>query len=407
MERQHLLIDTTGPKRDDQGRIVYRHATEIPYPTGAMLWQQRINELKILGADSSYQVVVIPTNNLTKNISRSKEHPFSGKNPVAVARIKSFPDNEDLVGIESEVPGVKHAIIVSSPQNYVDLFHIMQAASHYKESLGTEHITLFAPFLATTRQDKNCDSKTGEYKPVSINVHATIAALSTYIDSFMVIEPHSFATQTAAAEIGKPLLPITPWKYLMDIVLGKEISIKGKSVVLTRDNTVAVRPDKGRNIAASRMSNNYGLEHVSFDKKRLSPTETELSLSLEDQQTVKGKICAVYDDEFNTNETLGGIAVRLEEYGALGLIAVGVHGKFTGNWQDHVENPEIKKIFVTDSRQPIGNIEPYINSGKIETVSLQGLIYQILEADAKGINFWTDPNFSHMVLQTNGQDENC
>jgi phosphoribosylpyrophosphate synthetase len=407
MERSQPYIDTIGPEKDDQGRIVYGHAVEIPRAYGAFLWQTRINELKLIGAENSHQIVILPTGSLTDSIAASDEYPFViGKNPVAVARVSRFPDNEDLEEVENEVPAVRHTTIIASPRNYPDLYHIMQVAAHYKEVLGTKHVTLFTPYLTTTRQDKNCDSKTNEYRPVSINNRTTIASLATYVDSFIVIEPHSFAAQTAAAELGKPLLPITPWRYLMDYALGKEVRVGRKSIILTPENTINVRPDKGRNIAATRIAANYKIDHVSFDKLRLSPTEiAKLSLSAEDQEKVKGKICAVYDDEFNTFGTLGKIAAKLHEYGAFAVVAVGDHAKLTGNWRSNLRY--VNQVYITDSREPIGNIKRYIKSGKFVTIPLKNLVGQILDADEKGTNFWTDPNYNHMVLQTNGQDEDC
>lgn len=95
---------------------------------------------------------------------------------------------------------------------------------------------------------------------------------------------------------------------------------------------------------------------------------------------------------------VAGIGKKLISYGAEGLVVVGVHGKFVGKWEENINDPSIKKIFVTDSREPIGNIPPYVKSGKIEILSLQGLIYQILEADKRGVNFWEDPEYQHLIL---------
>jgi len=65
----------------------------------------------------------------------------------------------------------------------------------------------------------------------------------------------------------------------------------------------------------------------------------------------------------------------------------------------------IKKIFVSDSRTAIGDIQPNIDCGKIEILPLGGLISGILQADANGVNFWLDPNWAGSVLQTNGLDK--
>lgn len=397
-------IDPTGPKRDKLGRYVFDHAAEVPYLTGAFFWQQRINELKMLGAQASHQVVVIPTTDLTEKIS-NLVHPSSDKNPVAIAKFKAFPNYEDLLYMENEAIDVKHITIISSPTNYSDLFHILQVASHYKESLGTKYVTLLASTLPTTRQDKNSDTK-GKYRPISVNIHSTIAALSTSVDSFMVFEPHSFAAQTSAIDLNRPFLPISPWKYLLDKVTKKGISIDNKKYAFTKENTLIVRPDQGRNIAASRIAKNCLFDHVSFDKKRVDPTKTILlPLSDKDQKRVKGKICLVYDDVLATCGTVGDIADKLNEYGTLGLVIIGVHGEFTEKWEKHISNPMIKKIYVTDSRNSIGDIQPYIDSGKIEVISIDKNISEILKADSDRVNFWINPKYKHLVLQSNGQDE--
>lgn len=398
-------IDTTRPIIDKLKRKVFNHATEIPYSTGAHFWQQRVNELNILGAYASHQLVVIPTNDLTEKISHSNMYPFSDKNPVAIAKFNLFPNTEDLLEMENEAIGAKHITIVSAPTNYADLFHIMQVASHYKESLGTKYVTLLVSTLPTTRQDKNSDTK-GKYRPISINIHPTITALSTYIDSFIVFEPHSFAAQTTAIDLNRPFLPITPWKYLLDKAIRKGISIDNKKIAFTKENMLVIRPDMGRNIAASRIANDRSFDHVSFDKERVSPTETRLlPLSKEDQKRIKGKICLVYDDVLATCGTIGKIADKLAEYGALGLIIIGVHGEFTEEWEKHISNPMIKKIYVSDSRKSIGDIQPYIDSGKIEIISIEKNISEILKADFSRINFWIKPKYKHLVLQSNGQDE--
>jgi len=400
-------IDTNGPKIDNLGRIIYDHAQEIPYSEGASRWQERINQIELTGGNSSHQVVVIPTNDLTEKLSHLDSYPFADKYPVAIAKVGKFPDTEDLDRVENEVPGVKHITIIASPTTYADLFHIAQTADHYKEVLNTNHVTLFVPYLMTTRQDKNINSRTGEYEPVSINIHSTINALSGSIDSFIVMEPHSFATQTEAAKRNRALFPVTPWRFLMNEATRRTVKIDGKKFWFTKENTLNVRPDIGRNIAATRSADYYGLEHISFDKKRISPTKTDLSLSVEDQKRVKDMMCVVYDDELETCGTIGTMAEKLTEYQAMGLVIVAVHGKFTGEWKKNIASPMIRKIFISDSFKPIGNIEPYIKSGKIEVISLTKNIKEIIEADLKGVNFWLDPNYSHMVLQTNGQDEKC
>jgi len=258
-----------------------------------------------------------------------KSFPFSGKFPVATTTVSDYPDGEDIVYLENERK-VKHVIIIASPVTYKDLAHIEEVACHYKNDLGANYITLFTTYLMGTRQDKNINSN-GKSNP--INIDAIVTSL-TYVDSFMVIEPNSDVTREVAAKVNKPLFPITPWKYVIDKVFASMSFDDPK-------NLLVVRPDIGRNIPSVRIAETYKLDCISFDKKRLSPVKTVPSLSPEDEKKVKDKMCSLYDDEFNTLETVGEIAKKLKEYGSTGLIVAGVHGKFTGDWEKYVKDPII------------------------------------------------------------------
>lgn len=391
-------VDITDPSVDQEGRKTFSHAVEVPYELSAYLWDRRSKELSRLGRNN-YQIVVLEDNDVTQKIVRFQEEPFKHVFPIATVKETTFPDGEDMITIKNEAPQAKHIIIIASATTYKDILHIQEVAVHFKEDLNAEYVTLMAPYFMSGRSDKNCNEDES-YRATPRNIKANIAALS-YVDSFMIEEPHSFATQSAAADLEKPLFPISPWMFLTESVIGREIEIDNHKFVISNENSIQVRPDIGRNLAASRSAKHFGLDHVSFDKKRLSPLITELTLPVAERPKVKGKMCILYDDELSTNKTVGEIAIQLEEYGATGLIVIGVHAKFTGEWEDRIKNPFIKKVFITDSRVPIGNISHYIESGKIEVISLKTDIAQLLSADIEGINFWLNEKFNHLVLQTN------
>jgi len=281
---------------------------------------------------------------------------------------------------------------------------IQRVAWHFSNVLRAQYITAILPFFPGTRQDKNV-SPEGNYMPSPINIAADTESM-TRVNSFMAIEPHSFATETAASTIEKPLLPTTPWQFLMNQVLNHPMKISNsETVILTPENTIEVRPDQGRNIAAIRAAKHYNLKSASFIKKRLDPKTVILEMNATDRKRVMNKECIVYDDEFATAGTLAKIATKLKEYGAKGLTVVGVHGKFIGDWENNIKGSFIRKVFISDSRSPIGNIKTYVKSGKIEVLSLENYIADLIEADLKGINFWKDDSYKHLVLQSNCKSE--
>jgi phosphoribosylpyrophosphate synthetase len=401
---KYRFANGSSPDITPEGRMVVAHAVEVPYAKAALLWDERNEKIKEIRSD--YQVAVLHHgSDVESQILNSNNPIFSRKHPVNSFDRKVFPGGEDLLFARNESPLAKHIYLIADPLDKGDIMDIQRVAWYYRNILQAQHVTAVLSFISG-RQDKNVNSE-GNYVPSMINITADIEAMGS-VDSFMGSENHSFATQTAAYIIGKPFFPFTPWKYSVEQVLNKNIEIDNENVMLTPQNTVLVRPDKGRNIAATRTANYYGFESISFNKKRISAKKVLLYLdSPEEIEKIKGKICICYDDELSTNHTVNEVAKKLEEYGARGLVVIGIHGKFTADWKENIGNPFIKKVFTTDSRPPIGDIRPYIDSGKIEIIPSEDLIAEIIEADIKGINFWNDPNYCHMVLQTNGESERC
>lgn len=399
------FVNHSAPTLRADGTTLIDHATEISYTWASKLWNARIKRLEKIKDD--YQVVVLPPHpgDVAEKIIDSKLPVFSAKYPLATCVREQFPGNEeDRLHIVNEAPLAKHIYLIASPTTKADVLDIQRVAWHYSNVLRAEYITAILPFFPGTRQDKNVDPN-GEYMPSPINIAADIESL-TRVNSFMAIEAHSFATETAASTIEKPLLPTTPWKFLIGKILNTPIKIsKSKTITLTVENTVEVRPDQGRNIAALRAAKYYQLESASFIKKRLDPKTVTLEMKASDRRKVLDKECIVYDDEFATASTLAKIATKLNEYGAKGLTVVGVHGKFLGNWEENIQNPIIRKIFISDSRSPIGNIKSYLKSGKIEVLSVESFIASLIEADLQGVNFWKDANYKHLVLQSMGRSE--
>lgn len=396
-----FYIDTTAPVRDRWGRKIFRHAPEIPFDYAAWLWQRSNEKLNELGRNN-YQVIILNHHNdvTQKILTENKANkPYSNKYDLASTQDWIFPDGESVPVILSEAPHAKHLYIVSSILSAKDILKITSVANHYKETLGAKMVTLVCPHLGFARQDKNTN-RDGQYESKPITLHAVIDTLSAHIDRFIAIEPHSSSAQSRAAMCGKPFFPVTPFEYLMTKALSKPVNIDGEPVILTPNNSIIVRPDVGRNIAAKRISARFGFESFSFNKKRVDGGNVELELdNREDQELIKGKVCLGYDDELSTNGTIGKLAKSAERYGARGLVIVAVHGKYTENWETNIATPFITKIYSSDSRPPIGNIKSYIQNGKIEVISIEPVLTQIIQADIEGTNFWLDPEYRNMILQ--------
>ena len=232
------------PTKDKFGRKLFVRAPEITYQFSSKAWQKKNKEINSSINRSNAQIVVLTPHqdDATHKIYKKLKHQKIGKYPVATTVEQEFPDGELKILIENEASHGQSIYIVASILNERDFSRVRKIADHYKNTLNAKLITLVCPYLGSTREDKNVNPK-GEYEPSVTSIRAEIGGLSPFIDRMIVIEPHSSATQACAAYFGIPLAPISPWKLMVE-ELSKKISISSR-------NTVFVRPDKGRNLAAT------------------------------------------------------------------------------------------------------------------------------------------------------------
>jgi phosphoribosylpyrophosphate synthetase len=378
------------PVKDKFGRNLFVHAPQLTYEFSSKLWKQKNTEINRQINNPKTQIVVLTShqNDVAHVIYKNLKHHPLGKYSVATTIEQEFPDGELKILIDGEAPKAELVYIIASILNERDFSRVRKVADHYKNTLNAKFITLICPYLGATREDKNVTTK-GEYEPCVTSIRAEIGGLSPYIDKMIIVEPHSFATQACAASFGIPLVPISPWKLMAEQMQ--------KRYKINPENYLVVRPDKGRNLAAVRIGEYLNLPSVSFDKVRVSGQAVTLfELSDEEKKLVKGKTCIIYDDEASTMGTIFALAEALQGYGAKSMIVCLVHCKFTSGWETKIKHPLFSLVLGTDSRQPIGNINI---SDNIEIVSLGGLIIELIKADIKGVNFWTDKDFKEMILQ--------
>ena len=378
------------PTRDKFGRRLFVHAPELTYDFSSRLWQTKNSEMnrKIKRRNSQIVVLIPHQDDVTHVIYRSLKHEHLGKYPVATTIEQEFPDGEIKILIDNEAVDAQSLYIIASILNERDFSRVRKIADHYKNTLKTKFVTLICPYLGSTREDKNVNPR-GEYEPSVTSIRTELGAFSAFVDRMIVVEPHSSATQSYAAQFGIPLAPISPWKYMVKELAGKiKINLK---------NSVILRPDNGRNLATTRIQKYLKIPSVSFDKMRLSGQAVFIyKLTEKEQQSIKNRDCIIYDDEASTMGTVYAIAEALQGYGAKSLAVCLVHCKFTPGWETKIKHPLFSIILGTDSRQPIGNINIAEN---IEIVSLEPLLRQIIEADIEGINFWQDRQLKEMILQ--------
>lgn len=406
------------PRLDESGHVLHDSALAITYKYAQEIWNKRngiINER--IKDRSNAQIVVLPAHKDTsQKLLKSLKEKKIGEYPVATYSERSFPDGDRNVSFPEINPNADSVYIVGSLLSSDDFNRARCVANYCKEQNPNCVVTMVCNSIGKARQDKNVNPKTEEFVPDSLNIEVEMKACSKFFDRMMVVEPHSSATQAFAAESDMPLLPISPWKVLVDHLLKEGVrdpKSPKKRIRLTKKNAVIVRPDEGRSIAARRIQEYTDFESVSFIKKRNGDDNTEVAeLHIIDQARVRGKFALLYDDEAATLSTVETIGNKLQKYGMLAFALMIAYGKFVPGkwswgkgkllperakgWEERIKHKLLSTIIQSDAREPIGKINKV---EKIETISLDTMLRDFIEADIKGVDFWQDPQFKDLILQ--------
>jgi len=220
------------------------------------------------------------------------------------------------------------------------------------------------------------------------------------------LESHSSALAALAADHGIPLLSLSPFKPLLEA-----LDKKSFFQILSK---IFVGPDEGRNIIADRIAKILKIDRVDLEKNRDSDTQETESLEIPNKllKKLKGKDAFLYDDEGATLGTMKHhIIDKLIPSGVKSITILLVHGKFTNGyfdknedwhpgWEENLneiltlcECNNVKfQMFVTNSREPVGDLELYIQKHKnvIQIVNIKDYIKDILLGDITNVDFFKD-----------------
>jgi len=221
---------------------------------------------------------------------------------VLDVEIKKFPDGEKYVRVLGEG---KEAIVVHSTFNPQDehLVELLLLGDALRER-EFDHLKAIVPYLAYSRQDRV--TKDGE----PISVRAIMKALGLYYDELYVFDLHN--PKTLRYFPGKAV-NLSPARAIAEYFREK----LGDGLVLA--------PDKGALERAKAVAELLNLEFSYFEKKRISPTEVQMTPVEAD---VEGKNVLIVDDIISTGGTMIKAANILRGMGAEKIFVAATHGVF-------------------------------------------------------------------------------
>lgn len=396
-----IYTEETKPYRDQEGRMVVAHAPEVRYEVASRMWEEKNQEMNETIVRENFQIVIVNPDerNITGTLLSSFRSKNLGNSDIAFTQAFPFEDNEKDLCPQREDLKSNHVYLVASTSTYEKYADLASAAFHYKYELNTPYVTLIATYLGHGRQDKNASDSSG-YNGKIINIGARLYSLAPFIDRAYVFEPHSYATPGFAAAAGIPLAPISPWQEVTERLFEEMSKRQLGNPLDNPDGFVIAGPDIGRNMAATRISQKYGITMVSGEKVRISETQTEIQFPHEQAQYIYGRFAFCYDDEVSSFGTGESLMQALEADGARGFAMAGIHTKLTNEWDRIMKNPFLEFLLLTDSRTPVTDDERIkANSKKIVFHSLVESTKRIIEIDVAGINPWEDNRYSPMILQ--------
>ena len=207
------------------------------------------------------------------------------------------------------------------------------------------------PYLKYSRQDRMTDPRT----PISASVLARM--INNSAQRVLTADLHN------PASAGAYKIPFDNLKAYPIIINHLKISYPE-----FLKNAVIVAPDVGSAQRAESYAKRLGLNVAIAHKKREAAGVIGEMTIVGD---VKGKNCIIVDDMIDTGGTLCKAAKMLKEKGANQCYACAIHGIFSKDAIQKLNNSCFEKRIITDSI-------PQDKDGKIETVSLSSLFAETI-----------------------------
>lgn len=405
------------PFINEEGIKVYGRAQEVTRSFSAFRWTEANRKIKKRGINkSNCQTFIVAPIKRTGDVTydfyfEQLQRQIGGDEKLKIGKEvvgTNYGDHwkgdgePDSRLLDAKV-GVDSVYLVGSPQNEADYFLLANTAHELEDIYGVKTVTFLLTFVGLGRQDKNVATGTNEFDAKMRNIATAIKMLSGdrhHIHRIIAVEPHSAVAHTEATKNNIAFAPISPWQYLVD-----EIE---KMSPLDRQATVVVRPDEGRNLATQRIDRYLEVPWVPFVKHKVEETD-KASFELlrpEDGEKLKEKEIFLYDDEGVSLKTVYNLAKDLKKYDIKKLKICLVHAKLTEGWEYKlmkiIEELNIPiEIFISDSREPIGDVEEFNRAypETIRSISLSPFIETIIKADIENVDFWNDERYKKLILQ--------
>ncbi|MDO1559864.1 ribose-phosphate pyrophosphokinase [Brevundimonas sp. 2R-24] len=252
--------------------------------------------------------------------------------PLTLAQVRRFADNEVFVTIDENVRG--EDVFVLQPTSYPANDNLMELLICIDALVraSARRVTAVMPYFGYARQDRKTEGRT----PISAKLVANMITRAG-ADRVLTMDLHAGQIQ-GFFDIPTDNLVALP-------VLAADVQRHYKQT----GDLVIVSPDVGGVVRARALAKRLNADLAIVDKRRPRAGESEVMNIIGE---VDGRRCILFDDIVDSAGTLVNAAKALKERGATQVSAYVSHGVLSGPAVDRVTKSELKELVVTDSIGP-------------------------------------------------------
>ena len=237
-----------------------------------------------------------------------------------------FPDGELKLRLPESLPQ-RLVLLRSLAQPNEKLLELLLVAQTAR-SLGAEHLTLLAPYLAYMRQD--IAFQPGE----AISQRIVGQFLATLFDAVVTVDPHLHRVTTL-----HEALPASNTLVLSGAPLLSDLIAAHRSAALL------VGPDEESAQWVAQAAERHGLEHAVCRKLRHGDRSVHIELP---QCALVGRHAVLLDDVASTGHTLAEAAALLLAAGAVSVDVAVTHALFDSGALSLLRSAGVSQIWSTD-----------------------------------------------------------
>lgn len=247
---------------------------------------------------------------------------------ACLCEYKRFPDGELYTRVIDKVKD-EEVVIVQSLMADTGLIALLQLIDAVEEAHKT---TVVIPYLGYARQDKRF--RPGE--AISSRAIARGISFAGIVDKIFVVNVHNRAV-LEYFDVEARHLDAAP-------LLGEYLAKRG--IV----DPVIIGPDEGARDLAKSVAAPHGFEYDVLEKKRISGDEVIIQPK---ELSVKGKNVVIVDDIISTGGTIAEAASMIRAREAIEIYVACIHGLFVQNATLRILNAGVKDIIATDTIESI------------------------------------------------------